>query len=117
MIMAMVGAAMAPRAPSPAAQGRARTPGADHVAALATAVEAGRVVEALGEFHHPEFTLQENLLPPLLDRTASIAHAERIGALPACWSAMHRYRMACRVAPARRQRPPCEGGRAAAPAR
>ena len=48
-------------------------PARDRVAAFVATVEAGRYVEALEEFYHPDATMQDNQRPPRVGRERLIA--------------------------------------------
>jgi SnoaL-like polyketide cyclase len=48
-------------------------PARDRVAAFVAAVEAGRYVEAIEEFYHPNASMQDNQQPPRVGRERLIA--------------------------------------------
>jgi len=48
-------------------------PARDRVAAFVAAVEAGRYVEAIEEFYHPDASMQDNQRPPRLGRDQLVA--------------------------------------------
>jgi ketosteroid isomerase-like protein len=48
-------------------------PARERVQALVAMVEAGRFVEAIEEFYHPDAAMQENLAPPRVGRDRLVA--------------------------------------------